>query len=45
MYGSYVDQSPLNVSETVYSQQCYDATWALAIALNKTVIGNVLQNR
>ena len=38
-YGRYVSASKFNLSTTVYSQQCYDAMWALAYALNDTLTG------
>ena len=28
-----------NLEPTVYAQQCYDATWTYARALNKTLMG------
>ena len=28
-----------NLEPTIYAQQCYDATWTYARALNKTLMG------
>ena len=37
-YRRYRDMSRFNLTrDDVYSQQCYDATWALAYALNGTL--------
>ena len=33
----YLNQPPLNVTLSKYSQYCYDATWTLVYALNKTL--------
>ena len=38
-YNRYLTMSRFNVTSDVYSQQCYDATWALAYALNDTLTG------
>ena len=43
-YEALLSQSmdpPLNVtSQSIYGQQCYDAVWTLARALNRTIQGN-----
>jgi hypothetical protein len=33
----FIDEPPLNITYLEYSQYCYDATWTLAYALNKTL--------
>ena len=38
-YESYLNRSQFNLTEIIYSQQCYDAAWALAYALNDTLTG------
>lgn len=36
----FLGQPPLNLTYIEYSQYCYDATWTLAYALNKTLKSN-----
>ena len=38
-YAEYLRMSRFNLPNDIYSQQCYDATWALAYALNDTIAG------
>jgi len=43
-YKTHQKSSLLDVEQnwtSVYGQTCYDATWALAFALNKTITGNL----
>ena len=42
-YAQYLNDSIFSDSslEDVYSETCYDATWALAYALNDTLTGRV----
>ena len=44
-YKNYVNMSQLNVTSNIYSQQCYDATWALAYALNDTLTGETQHHK
>lgn len=39
LYKTYLSESSLNLTYLDYYQPCYDATWALGIALNKTLAG------
>ena len=40
-YEEKLDIPPLYYPTNEYAQQCYDATWTLAYALNKTLNGMV----
>ena len=45
LYKAHQDSSPLDVDQNrtnEYAQHCYDATWALAFALNKTITGRII---
>ena len=44
-YKNYLTRSRLNVTSNNYSQQCYDATWALAYALNDTLTGETQHHK
>ena len=37
----FLNQPPLNLSKSDFSEYCYDATWTLAYAINKTVSGKM----
>ena len=46
VYEAHRDSSPLDVGQNrtdIYAQHCYDATWTLAFALNKTITGTIIQ--
>ena len=38
----HLNTPPLNLKQSKYSQYCYDATWTLAYALNKTIYGTLI---
>ena len=38
---TFLNQPPLNLNMSDYSQYCYDATWTLAYAINKTISGKM----
>jgi len=45
LYKAHQDSSPLDVDKNrtnEYAQHCYDVTWALAFALNKTITGTII---
>lgn len=42
MYAAHQNSSHLDIDKNetyLYGQHCYDATWALALALNRTMTG------
>ena len=39
-YEEYLKASTLNITSLNFYQQCYDATWTMARALNSTLNGN-----
>ena len=44
-YTAHRNSSPLNLDRNEtnrYAQQCHDATWALAFALNRTITGKIV---
>ena len=36
---AHLNNEPFNLTKLEYAQYCYDATWTLAYALNKTING------
>ena len=38
----HLHQEPFNLTKLEYAQYCYDATWTLAYALDRTIRGTLI---
>ena len=43
-FANFTAEFDNDIPNNTYGQHCYDATWILALALNRTMAGNTLTN-